>query len=97
MIEFYSDKPGCSVYSVTAFTDAQKTTQTTTTGTYLAVNPTIRELTTGLMTLSLDYTIGSRLYPENVFLEGKTNPEYKTALSAQIQIEFNNDCSGLTP
>ena len=74
MIEFFSDQPGCSVYSLTAYTDAQKTTQTTTAGTYLDINPTVRDMTTGAMVLSLKYTIGQTPIPTNVFIEAKTNP-----------------------
>jgi hypothetical protein len=74
VIEFYSDIPGCSEYSLTSYSDSAKTTQTTTAaGTYFATNPALRNLGTGAIARILTYKISSINKPTDVYIVAKTN------------------------
>jgi hypothetical protein len=84
MIEIYSDISGCSEYSLTSYSDLAKTTKTTTTGTYFATNPAIRNLDTGAISRTLNYVISSIHKPTDVYVVAKTNPQVLTAKSVSF-------------
>lgn len=88
MIEFTSDFTGCSEYSLTSYTDEAMSVQTTNTGTYFATNPSLRDLTSGGISKTLNFVVGTTGKPTNVFIQGQTNPQIQAAVSAGFSLEF---------
>ena len=59
-------------------------------GTYLETNPSVRNITTGNMSLEVKYSYGTNgaELPTPIYLKAETNPQTNAAVSTTFQIKF---------
>ena len=72
---------------------------TTNAGSYLETNPSVRNLTTGSMSLLVKYSYGTNgaELPTPVYLKAETNPQTNIAAWTTVQIKFVSSTKSLLP
>lgn len=87
ILEIYSDQPNCGAFRLTSYSDEQLKTQTIPGfGTYLEANPTVRNQTTGTLSLALAYVYGTNGadLPSPVYLKIETNPQTNAVFASTV-------------